>query len=141
MITESEGSNKNTKIKKNKPTARKKPEKAKPTIKSISDIEVARKMINIAQSATDRKLKYNLSFNTVKKLMLAEKCYYSDKKFTEDGMFARSFDRIDSDLGYVEGNVVACTVDFNGKKSNLTLGEIEILYNKIVKPARNKTAK
>ena len=45
---------------------------------------------------------------------------------------SRSFDRIDSAKGYVEGNVVACTVDINGKKSNLSLEEIECLYVKLV---------
>ena len=103
----------------------------------LSDIEIARKMINILQSASDRKLKFDLSFNTVKELMSVEKCYYTDVPFEEEGVFSRSFDRIDSNLGYVEGNVVACTVDFNGKKSNLSLEEIEILYEKIVKPVRD----
>jgi hypothetical protein len=60
-------------------------------------------------------------------------CYYTNVTFTEDGGTARSFDRIDSDKGYVEGNVVACTIDINGKKSNLTFDEIACLYNKLVK--------
>ena len=32
----------------------------------------------------------------------------------------------------IEGNVVSCTVDINGKKSNLSDDEIELLYTKIV---------
>lgn len=97
----------------------------------ISDIEVARKMIKIHQSAVDRKLEYNLSFESVKKLMLYETCYYTGRKFEEDGQFSRSFDRIDSAKGYIEGNVVSCTVDINGKKSNLSFDEIEAIYKKI----------
>jgi hypothetical protein len=64
-------------------------------------------------------------------------CYYTNVTFTDDGPNARSFDRIDSDKGYVEGNVVACTVDINGKKSNLTFDEIACLYNKLLKIKRN----
>ena len=95
---------------------------------TLTDLEVAKKMIKIFQSAVDRKLEFDLSFITVKKLLLEPACYYTGKKFEENGVFARSFDRVDSDLGYVEGNVVACTVDINSKKSNLTFEEIENLY-------------
>lgn len=121
--------------KKTKPARKsvsKKEEKCKQTIQNVSDLEVAKKMIKIFQSAADRKLEFNLSFESVKKLMGYHTCYYTGKKFEEDGPFGRSFDRIDSSKGYVEGNVVACTVDINGKKSNLTFDEIECLYKKLI---------
>ena len=98
----------------------------------LTDLEVARKMIKIFQSAQDRKLHFDLSFKTVKTLLTYSSCYYTGKKFEEDGPYARSFDRIDSDKGYVEENVVACTIDINSKKNNLTFEEIELLYNKLV---------
>lgn len=102
------------------------------TISNIKDIEVAKKMLKINQSANDRNLEYDLSFLTVKRLMSYKKCYYTGKEFKEDGLFARSFDRVDSSKGYIEGNVVACTVDINQKKTNLSVEEITILYNKLV---------
>jgi len=102
-----------------------------PKVYKISDIEVAKKMINIHQSAMDRKLEFNLSFEYVKKLLEYTKCFYTKKSFSEDGPDSRSFDRIDSDLGYVEGNVVSCTVDINGKKSNLSYDEIKCIYEKL----------
>lgn len=98
----------------------------------VSDLEVAKKMIKIHQSAMDRKLDFDLSFESVKKLLNYKKCYYTEREFEEEGIFARSFDRIDSEKGYIEGNVVACTIDINGKKSNLTIQEIECLYKKLV---------
>ena len=98
----------------------------------INDLEVAKKMIKIHQSSVDRKLDFNLSFESVKKLLSYSNCYYTNRKFEDDGIYARSFDRIDSAKGYVEGNVVACTVDINGKKSNLTTEEIECLYKKMI---------
>jgi hypothetical protein len=99
----------------------------------VTDLEVAKKLININQSAMDRNIEFNLSFEYVKKMLEYKTCYYTNVTFTEDGGTARSFDRIDSDKGYVEGNVVACTIDINGKKSNLTFDEIACLYNKLVK--------
>ena len=97
-----------------------------------SDVEVAKKLLNIYQSAADRKLEFNLSFESVKTLLKFQTCYYTGRKFDNDGPYARSIDRIDSSKGYIEGNVVSCTVDINGKKSNLSDDEIELLYTKIV---------
>ncbi len=104
----------------------------RPKKETLTDLEVAKKMIKIYQSAADRNLDFDLSFNTVKKLLLEPSCYYTGKKFEENGVYARSFDRVDSDLGYIEGNVVACTVDINSKKSNLTFEEIENIYKVLV---------
>lgn len=97
----------------------------------VSDLEVARKMIKIHQSAADRKLHFDLSLETVRKLLTYKACYYTNREFDDDGPFSRSFDRVDSSKGYVEGNVVSCTVDINGKKSNLTFDEIAALYHKL----------
>jgi hypothetical protein len=96
------------------------------------DVEVAKKLINIYQSSQDRKIDFDLSFEYVKRLLDHKTCYYTGIEFTEEGGHARSFDRIDSNQGYVEGNVVACTIDINGKKANLTFEEIEALYKKIL---------
>ena len=104
----------------------------------ITDLEVAKKMLKIYQSAQDRKLEFDLSFESVKKLLSYQTCYYTNRKFDDDGQFSRSFDRVDSAKGYIEGNVVACTVDINGKKSNLSMEEIECIYNKLVKAVPKK---
>jgi hypothetical protein len=97
----------------------------------LSDVEVARKMVNIHSSASSRNLEFNLTFDYVKKLLEYDKCYYTNVPFTEEGLSARSFDRLDNDKGYILGNVVACTVDINGKKNNLTIEEIICLYKKL----------
>ena len=115
-----------------------KTKQSKPKEAEVTDLEVARKMIKIHQSAQDRKLEFDLSFESVKKLLQYQTCYYTGKKFEDEGLMSRSFDRIDSYKGYVEGNVVACTVDINGKKSNLSLDEIECLYVKLVNRASVK---
>jgi predicted transglutaminase-like protease len=107
--------------------------KIEKNVEDVSDLEVAKKMLKIYQSAQDRKLKFDLSFESVKKLLSHQTCFYTNRKFEDDGAFSRSFDRVDSAKGYVEGNVVACTIDINGKKSNLSMEEIECIYNKLVK--------
>jgi hypothetical protein len=117
-----------------KANIKKAPKKITPApnnVVEVSDLEVAKKMIKIYQSAADRKLEFNLSFESVKKLLNYQTCYYTNKKFEEEGPMSRSFDRIDSSKGYIEGNVVACTIDINGKKSNLSFDEIECLYKKL----------
>jgi hypothetical protein len=100
-------------------------------MKNIPDIEVAKKMINLQQSATSRNIEFDLSFETVKHLMTRTNCYYTGVKFEDEGKLAFSVDRVDSRKGYVEGNVVSCTVDINSKKSNLSHDEIKMLYEKI----------
>lgn len=97
----------------------------------VNDLEVAKKMLKIYQSASDRSLEFNLTLESVRKLLTYPSCYYTNKKFEEEGPNSRSFDRVDSAKGYIEGNVVACTVDINGKKSNLSFEEIECIYKKI----------
>lgn len=97
----------------------------------ISDVEVAKKLVNIHSSAQSRNLEFNLTFECVKKLLEYTTCYYTNVQFTEDGPNARSFDRVDNEKGYVVGNVVACTVDINGKKNNLSIDEIVCLYKKL----------
>jgi hypothetical protein len=100
-------------------------------MKKIPDIEVAKKMINLQQSATSRNIEFDLTFETVKHLMTRTHCYYTGIKFEDEGKLAFSVDRVDSKKGYVEGNVVACTVDINSKKSNLSHDEIRLLNDKI----------
>lgn len=102
-----------------------------PTVnEELTDYAVAKKLIQLKQSADSRGIEFNLSFREVKKLMSAKICFYTRKKFGED-LDARSIDRVDSNLGYVGGNVVACTVDINRKKSNLTQDEIIMLSTRI----------
>ena len=97
----------------------------------VTDYQVAKKMIQLKQSADSRSLDFDLKFSTVKRLLNAKTCYYTGAKFTEEGPSARSIDRVDSSRGYVNDNVVACTIEINGKKNNLTIEDITIMYKKI----------
>ena len=97
----------------------------------LEDIDVAKKMINLQQSATSRNLEYNLTFETTKRLMSYSRCYYTNVEFNDKNLF--SIDRVDPKKGYIEGNVVACTIEINSKKSNLTIDEIYQLSNQLKK--------
>ena len=97
----------------------------------ISDLEVAKKMINLKQSADSRNIKFDLSFLTLKKLMEQKKCFYTGRSFENKGDYALSIDRMDNKLGYLEGNVVSCTVEMNRKKADITIDEIEMIYRAI----------
>jgi len=128
-VTQSEVSEVTTETTQTEAVKKEQPKKDNKPI--ISDVEVAKKLVNIHSSAKSRNLEFNLTFECVKKLLEYTTCFYTNVTFTEDGPNARSFDRVDNEKGYVVGNVVACTVDINGKKNNLSIDEIVCLYKKL----------
>jgi hypothetical protein len=89
--------------------------------KYIADtIRAVRKYNQLANSANNRGLEFNLTFTEVKKLSNSKVCYYTGVRFdpsSEDTKF--SVDRIDCTKGYVKGNVVACTIRINKIKARL----------------------
>ena len=101
-------------------------------MKQISDVDVARKMVQLSDSARDRGKPFNLTFATVKKILTRKTCYYTGEILTNESNSPnqRTVDRIDASKGYIEGNVVACTKDFNQRKGNLTIEDIAILAKK-----------
>jgi hypothetical protein len=104
----------------------------------ITDLDVAKKMLNLKQSADSRNIKFDLSFLVLKNLMEQKKCFYTGRVFDGKGDYALSIDRIDNKIGYIDGNVVACTVEINRKKTDITIEEIEMIY-KAIKKTKIKT--
>lgn len=98
-----------------------------------SNLEIARKMVNLATSAEHRHIEFNISFKRMRQLLSRKTCFYSNVVFEKSGENARSIDRINSELGYIDSNVVACTVRLNGLKSNLTKKELQQLLKKVYK--------
>jgi hypothetical protein len=96
----------------------------------ISDLDIAKKMVNLKNSANSRNLEFDLKFSDLKSLLTRKTCYFTGRRL-DDG--TRSFDRVDNDLGYITGNVVACDKNLNNKKANLTIAEIEAIYEGIQK--------
>jgi len=99
----------------------------------MTDLEVAKKLTQIANSANSRGIFFDLSFKKMKQLLKRKKCHYTRDIFTEEeGPKHKSIDRIDNSKGYIDSNVVACTVEINQKKRELSIIEIKQLY-KVVK--------
>lgn len=99
----------------------------------LNDMYICKKMTKIMQSGKNRGIEVNLTFNSLKKCMHTKKCFFTGVKLDfEDGSpHQLTIDRLDNDRGYVDGNVVACSSEFNKIKGCLTLNQIEILYTKL----------
>lgn len=87
------------------------------------DLYVARKLNSKAQNAKERGIEFKLTFQAMKNLLSAKKCYYTGISLTKgEGSAAAkasdlTIDRIDCEKGYEKGNVVACCHAFNQMKS------------------------
>ena len=88
--------------------------------RSITDADVARKFLQVEDSARKRGIEFSLNLTTVKNLMKAKKCKYTgwDYNYT-DPEHSPTFDRLDHNKGYVKGNVVSCMKCINDLKSIL----------------------
>ncbi len=101
-----------------------------------SDLNIARKLIQIKDNADKRNIKFNLSFSKLKREMQRKRCYFTGRTFEnirEGGKPQNilTIDRIDNDKGYVDSNIVACTSSVNSLKGDLTIEELKMLTSKI----------
>jgi hypothetical protein len=97
------------------------------------DIPVVKKYMQIMSSAFSRNLEFDISFSDFKKIYNKKRCAYTDIPLIHgiDGNY--SIDRIDSSKGYIKGNLIACDVKFNQKKSNISINEIKKMYLVLLK--------
>lgn len=72
-------------------------------------------------NAENRNLEFDLTLRSVENLLKAKKCHYTGKPFTfgvtGKGAVERTVDRVDPKKGYVKGNVVAFSLQFNQLKN------------------------
>jgi hypothetical protein len=88
--------------------------------RSVTDADVARKFLQVEESARKRGIEFSLNLTTVKNLMKAKKCKYTGLVYDyTDPERSPSFDRVDCNLGYVKGNVVSCMTGVNSLKNIL----------------------
>ena len=87
-------------------------------------------------SAYKRKLEFNLSKEYIKTILEEQnyKCFYTGEKFIDgkDIFTQPSIDRIDSNKGYIKGNIVICTVIANTVKQELTINNLYNLLHKFI---------
>ena len=95
------------------------------------------------QSCKDRKIKFTLTLTEYERLMKTRKCYYTDVLMNGDPKSPHrvTLDRINPDLPYQKGNVVACSTVANAGKNDLfeapssqriTLSETIAMCNKLI---------
>lgn len=96
----------------------------------MTDLQIAQKYINLANSAKSRGKEFNLTITSIRNLLSAKKCYYTGLPLTNE---SRTIDRIDNNKGYVKGNVCACHVRINLLKADLSISDIIRLAKKLDK--------
>lgn len=115
------------------------PNQNNPAKEHQSDLALAKKLVQLEQSARTRGIHFDLSIKRLRELLKAKTCFYTGVTFDATNNI-RSIERIDSDLGYVDTNLVACTQRSNSRKGDLSFEEIENYYLKL-KAFKNKQSK
>lgn len=89
--------------------------------KSERDQLVVHKFTKLFESAKKRNKVFELTVSDIRRLLKRKYCHYTGVAMTETNgdKFERTIDRIDPRLGYVPGNVVACTSFSNQLKNTL----------------------
>lgn len=90
-------------------------------IRVVTDDQVAKKYMQLKQSAHSRGLDFNLSLKTVRRLLTRKTCHFTKVVLTEkkNSLSKRTVDRLDATKGYVEGNVAACSHAANSFKNTV----------------------
>lgn len=86
-----------------------------------SRILVQTKYLQLMTSASSRMMDFDLTPSYVKKLLDRKTCFFTNIPFedTPESPYRRTIDRVDSNLGYVKGNVVPCCYFINQLKNEL----------------------
>jgi hypothetical protein len=86
----------------------------------LSKLHVVSKYKSVLERAIRKGIDFNLDLEDVEKLLNTPNCYYTNQLFDDKVQaLTQTFDRVDSTIGYVKGNVVACTFQVNELKNKL----------------------
>jgi len=82
---------------------------------------------NAKYRAKKKKIDFNLTFDYLRDLFSSQdaKCFYSGLSFEDTNMGSLSLDRVDSNKGYTQGNVVWCRSGINFLKYTRTYEELQ----------------
>lgn len=90
------------------------------------DMYVAKKLIAKSKNARERGIEFSMSFTAMRNILKAKHCYYTGIPLelpVGDAANLKpnslTLDRICSSKGYVKGNVVACSHEFNNMKARV----------------------
>jgi len=93
------------------------------------DTKVAKKYLQIKQSASSRGIDFDLSLTSIRNILKSKRCAYTGDKLnhTAGDRNQLTVDRVDNSIGYVTGNVVACADWFNQIKGQVSVKEAELI--------------
>ena len=94
------------------------------------DMVIAQSYMNKINNAKQRDIEFDLSFTSFKNMCKANKCYFTGMPLSATTF---SIDRIDSNKGYVKGNVAACHTTFNSLKGIVENPNNELDLNKVLR--------
>jgi len=94
----------------------------------MTDIQVAKKFVSMAQRAKDRKIQFELSWRRFNQLLKIKYCFYTGIPFEKEGPFSKTFERLKSNKGYTDSNTVVCCQKLNFEKGNLDPEIIAALF-------------
>lgn len=90
------------------------------------DMYVCKKLVAKERNARERSIEFKMSFSAMRNILRAKRCYYTGLELilpVGDSAHLKpnslTLDRIDSSKGYVKGNVVACSNEFNNMKARV----------------------
>ena len=88
--------------------------------KSDADLLLAQRLLVIHERAASRKIDFQMTVAGLRRVFTAARCAYTKLPFSEtDPNFYPTLDRVDPNLGYVDGNVVLCSHWANQAKCEL----------------------
>ena len=78
--------------------------------KSDADLLLAQRLLVIHERAVSRKIDFQMTVAGLRRVFTATRCAYTKLPFSETNPnFYPTLDRVDPNLGYVDGNVVLCS--------------------------------
>ena len=105
----------------------------------MNDIQIAESYVIKANSAKEKGIPFDLTFNQYKHLLSKKKCEYSGiPLILEANKFnSLTFDRIDNSKGYTIKNIKVCARSINNWKSNLENPTYPVNMGNVIKITNN----
>lgn len=90
----------------------------------MSNINILTCYLSKSENARKRKIKFDMSLITFANLKQQKFCQYSGIAFDQNTEHSFSFERIDNNVGYIDGNVIAVSNAINNERGSFTEGEL-----------------
>ncbi|ADI96264.1 putative Srd anti-sigma factor [Acinetobacter phage Ac42] len=90
----------------------------------MSNINILTCYLAKSENARKRKIKFDMSLITFANLKQQKFCQYSGIAFDQNTEHSFSFERIDNNVGYIDGNVIAVSNAINNERGSFTEGEL-----------------